>query len=135
MSDHELDFVDDDHDPVDVEILIPEDKDLEEGEEGEDEKEDNADLFEVDYSEEPQEKIANRRTRPYLTKYEKARVIGVRALQINQGAPSLIETTETNPLKIAQLELRENKIPLIIRRYFPNGSYEDWNVTELKYFY
>lgn len=39
---------------------------------------------------------------------------------------------ETDPLKIAQMELTEQKIPLIIRRYLPDGSYEDWPVNELK---
>ena len=38
---------------------------------------------------------------------------------------------ETDPLKIAQKELRERKIPIIIRRYLPNGSSEDWSIDEL----
>ena len=39
---------------------------------------------------------------------------------------------ETNPLKIAMMELKEKKIPFIIRRFQPDGSYEDWRVDELK---
>ena len=38
---------------------------------------------------------------------------------------------ETDPLKIAQIELRERKIPTIIRRYLPDNSYEDWSLDEL----
>jgi DNA-directed RNA polymerase I, II, and III subunit RPABC2 len=75
-------------------------------------------------------------TTPYLTKYEKARVIGARALQISKNSPILISTEirgdETDPIKIAEMELREGKIPFIIRRYLPDGSYEDWPVRELK---
>jgi DNA-directed RNA polymerase I, II, and III subunit RPABC2 len=38
---------------------------------------------------------------------------------------------ETDPLKIAQKELRESKIPIMFRRYLPDGSYEDWGIDEL----
>ena len=72
-------------------------------------------------------------TTPYLTKYEKARVIGARALQISKNAPILVNPQdETDPILIAEKELREHKIPFIIRRFLPDGSYEDWAVKELK---
>ena len=74
-----------------------------------------------------------RTTTPFLTKYEKARVIGARALQISKNAPILVNTdNETDPILIAEKELREHKIPFIIRRVLPDGSYEDWAVKELK---
>jgi len=38
---------------------------------------------------------------------------------------------ETDPLRIAMKELRENKMPIIVRRYLPDGSYEDWAASEL----
>ncbi len=38
---------------------------------------------------------------------------------------------ETDPFQIALKELRERKIPLMVRRYMPNGSYEDWSLKEL----
>jgi len=38
---------------------------------------------------------------------------------------------ETDPLKIAEKELQEKKIPIIIRRYLPSGAFEDWRVCEL----
>ncbi|XP_065906609.1 DNA-directed RNA polymerases I, II, and III subunit RPABC2-like [Dysidea avara] len=73
-----------------------------------------------------------RTTTPYLTKYEKARVVGTRALQISMNAPVMVELEgETDPLKIAMKELKAKKIPLIIRRYLPDKSYEDWAVDEL----
>lgn len=78
-------------------------------------------------------KKAARITTPYLTKYEKARILGTRALQISMGAPVMVEMVgETDPLEIAQKELRERKIPMIIRRFLPDGTFEDWKVSELK---
>ncbi|KAI9798062.1 MAG: DNA-directed RNA polymerases I II and III subunit RPABC2 [Piccolia ochrophora] len=73
-----------------------------------------------------------RSTTPYLTKYERARVLGTRALQISMNAPVLVDLEgETDPLQIAIKELREKKIPLIVRRYLPDGWYEDWTCEEL----
>merc|ERR1712129_22894 len=80
-----------------------------------------------------QDNVVKRITTPYLTKYEKARILGTRALQISMGAPIMIETIgETDPLEIAMKELRERKIPMIIRRFLPDGTFEDWKVSELK---
>ncbi|KAI1807865.1 RNA polymerase Rpb6 [Daldinia bambusicola] len=79
-------------------------------------------------------KIPNeeRTTTPYLTKYERARVLGTRALQISMNAPVLVDLEgESDPLQIAIKELREKKIPLIVRRYLPDGYYEDWSCEEL----
>ncbi|RQM07202.1 hypothetical protein DH86_00000895, partial [Scytalidium sp. 3C] len=64
-------------------------------------------------------KIPNdqRTTTPYMTKYERARILGTRALQISMNAPVLVDLEgETDPLQIAIKELREKKIPLIVRR-------------------
>ncbi|KAI8619274.1 RNA polymerase, subunit omega/K/RPB6 [Chytriomyces sp. MP71] len=73
-----------------------------------------------------------RMTTPYMTKYEKARVLGTRALQISMNAPVMVDLNgESDPLLIAMKELREKKLPLMIRRYLPDGSYEDWAVDEL----
>lgn len=88
-----------------------------------------------------------RTTTPYMTKYERARVLGTRALQIryagrglraaaasaiiyefetdfrfSMNAPVLVDVEgETDPLQIAIKELREKKIPLVVRRYLPDG--------------
>jgi DNA-directed RNA polymerase I, II, and III subunit RPABC2 len=48
------------------------------------------------------------------------------------NAPTLVDLQgETDPLQIAMKELRQHKIPLIVRRYLPDGSYEDWGADEL----
>lgn len=76
--------------------------------------------------------VAERITTRYLTKYERARVLGTRALQISMNAPVMVDAgDETDPLEIAMKELREKKIPFTIRRYLPDGSYEDWSLKEL----
>ncbi|TXT12981.1 hypothetical protein VHUM_01382 [Vanrija humicola] len=67
-----------------------------------------------------------------MTKYERARVLGTRALQISMNAPVLVPVEgETDPLEIALKELAAKKIPLVIRRYLPDNSFEDWKVEEL----
>ncbi|CAD8062694.1 unnamed protein product [Paramecium primaurelia] len=72
-------------------------------------------------------------TPPFLTKYERARVIGTRALQISKNSPIYVDPKETtDPIQVAQQELNENKIPFIIRRYLPNGNFEDWELQELE---
>ncbi|KAG0726800.1 DNA-directed RNA polymerases I, II, and III subunit RPABC2 [Chionoecetes opilio] len=76
--------------------------------------------------------VQKRITTPYMTKYERARVLGTRALQIAMCAPVMVEIdAESDPLQIAAKELRERKIPIIIRRYLPDGSFEDWGIDEL----
>lgn len=75
---------------------------------------------------------SERVTTRYLTKYERARVLGTRALQISMNAPVMVDLDgETDPLRIAEKELRERKIPIIVRRYLPDGSHEDWGIDEL----
>jgi DNA-directed RNA polymerase I, II, and III subunit RPABC2 len=72
-------------------------------------------------------------TPPYLTKYERARILGTRALQISHNAPVLVQLEgELDPLLIAEKELRQRVIPMTVRRHLPDGSYEDWNLTELE---
>jgi len=72
-------------------------------------------------------------TTPYLSKYELARVLGVRAVQISMNSPIRIplKSNEIDPLKIAKKELKAGKSPIIIRRYLPNGEYEDFSVNDL----
>ena len=109
-------------------------------EEEEEEDEEDRHLDEDEKTEEKKKgkiyKKGEGQTTPFLTKYEKARIIGARALQISKNSPILISTdilgNETDPIAIAEMELREGKIPFIIRRYLPDGSYEDWPVKELK---
>ncbi|KAJ2712730.1 subunit common to RNA polymerases I, II, and III [Coemansia spiralis] len=71
-------------------------------------------------------------TTPYMTKYERARILGTRALQISMNAPVMVEPEgESDPYLIALKELRARKIPFVVRRYLPDASYEDWRVAEL----
>lgn len=77
----------------------------------------------------PKEK---RTTTPYMTKYERARILGTRALQISMNAPVLVDLEgETDPLQIAIKELSQRKVPLVVRRFLPDGSFEDWGCEEL----
>jgi len=75
------------------------------------------------------------RTIPFLTKYERARVLGQRAKQINSGAKTFIKVPENviDGAVIAELELAQKRIPFIIRRPFPGGSgCEYWNLKDLE---
>ncbi|KAJ1540106.1 DNA-directed RNA polymerases I II and III subunit RPABC2, partial [Nowakowskiella sp. JEL0078] len=63
-----------------------------------------------------------RNTTPYMTKYEKARILGTRALQISMNAQPMVDLHgESDPLVIAMMELRAKKVPLMVRRYLPDG--------------
>lgn len=93
--------------------------------------EDGIEILEGEAAQQPQQDRPRITTR-YMTKYEKARVLGTRALQISMNAPVMVPLSgETDPLDIAMKELRERKIPFTIRRYLPDGSYEDWRTDEL----
>jgi len=115
------------------------DNEGEEGEEGDKEGEEGADQGVVEVGDAPEDGVAghavdkdDRITTPYMTKYERARILGTRAVQISMNAPVMVELEgETDPLQIALKELRARKIPLTVRRFLPDGSYEDWNVDEL----
>jgi DNA-directed RNA polymerase subunit K/omega len=74
------------------------------------------------------------KTLPYLTKYEKARVLGQRAKQIETGAKPFVKVPENiiDSYVIAELELREKKIPFIIKRPIPGGAFEYWNLRDLE---
>ena len=50
------------------------------------------------------------------TRYERARIIGARALQISMGAPLLVTTSKIDPLEIAIEEFNENSIPITVKR-------------------
>ena len=65
---------------------------------------------------------------PRLTRFEKARIVGARALQIAMGAPILIKLSKvpTNPIDIALEELEKGVLPITIRRTLPDGiTYQD----------
>jgi len=74
------------------------------------------------------------KTLPFMTKYERARVLGQRGKQIECGANPLIKLPEgiIDAHIIAELELQQKKIPFIIRRPLPGGGSEYWNLKDLE---
>ena len=64
---------------------------------------------------------------PMLTRFEKARIMGARALQLSLGAPVFIEIPKnaTTSLEIAMEELKQRVIPIVIKRTLPNGDYQN----------
>lgn len=64
---------------------------------------------------------------PTLTRFEKARILGARALQLSQGAPPFIPipADARTSLDIALKELEDRAIPIVIRRKLPNGDYQN----------
>jgi len=74
------------------------------------------------------------RTIPIMTKYEKTRVLGQRAKQLNEGAPAFIkiDSTVIDGYLIAVKELEQKKTPFIIRRPLPNGGSEYWRIQDLE---
>jgi len=74
------------------------------------------------------------KTYPILSKFEKTRVLGLRAKQINEGAKPFVEVNQENydGYIIASKELVEKKIPFIIRRPMPNGASEYWRLRDLE---
>ena len=76
----------------------------------------------------------NHTTLPIMTRYERAKIIGLRATQINSGADVLIDIPDNiiDGITIAKMELVQKKIPFIIRRPLPNGKSEYWDINELE---
>ena len=74
------------------------------------------------------------RTLPFITKYEKARILGERAKQLNSGAKAFVEVEPTviDGYLIALKEFEQKKIPFILRRPLPNGGCEYWRLRDLE---
>lgn len=74
------------------------------------------------------------RTLPILTKYEQTRILGIRTKQLNNGALPYISVKEDiiDNYLIAQMELKQKKIPFIIGRPLPNNTFEYWNLQDLE---
>jgi DNA-directed RNA polymerase I, II, and III subunit RPABC2 len=72
-----------------------------------------------------------KKTIPILTKFERARIMGVRMQQLAYGAKPRVDTTDLKSIaEIVNKELLERKIPFIIRRTLPNGKFENWKLEE-----
>jgi DNA-directed RNA polymerase subunit K/omega len=132
---------DEDHEPEYTEANVASEAEFRE--EGKEDDED-ADCFYVQALEEEAEvqvakkttkKVPNedRMTTRKLTQYEMVRVLGDRAKQISMNAKVMIKNMEgMSPLEIAIEELRHKVIPFKIRRPMPNGTYEEWKISELE---
>lgn len=91
-------------------------------------------LSNSDYKENNKE--INKISRPVLTKYELTKVIGVRMEQIASGMKPFIHIKHKKNMDIYQIvlmELREKKVPFIIKRNMPNGQFEYWKLQDLEY--
>ncbi len=75
----------------------------------------------------------NHRTYPFLTIYERTKIIGLRANQISRGAVPFITVPPqvTDVKDIARLELEQKRLPFIIKRPLPNGTFEYWRLSDL----
>lgn len=73
------------------------------------------------------------RTYPFLTLYERTKIIGLRANQLSQGSQPFISVAEhvTNVREIARMELEQKRLPYIVKRPLPTGKYEYWRLADL----
>ena len=73
-------------------------------------------------------------TIPFLTKYERTRVLGQRAKQINSGAKAFVNVPEKviDGYLVAEMELMQKRLPFIICRPIPSGGREYWNLKDLE---
>ena len=71
---------------------------------------------------------------PTLTRFERARIVGARALQLSLGAPVFIEIPKnaTSSLEIAMEELKQRVIPIVIKRTLPNGDYQHIPIAQFE---
>ena len=71
---------------------------------------------------------------PTLTRFEKARIMGSRALQLSLGAPPFIDFSKniSTSLEIAMEELHQRVIPIVIRRTLPNGDYQNIPIEQFE---
>lgn len=74
------------------------------------------------------------KTKNILSKYEKVKMIGIRAEQLQRGAETNIKVDESipfNPREIAHEELRQRKLPMMICRKLPDGTKEYWRLDDM----
>ena len=71
---------------------------------------------------------------PTLTRFERARIMGARALQLSLGAPVFIEIPKnaTSSLEITMEELKQRVIPIVIKRTLPNGDYQHLPIDQFE---
>ena len=75
----------------------------------------------------------NHTSPPFLTVYERTKILGTRANQIADGARPFIVVPDhmTDPLEIAKVELEQRRLPFIVKRPMPDGTFEYWRLSDL----
>lgn len=75
----------------------------------------------------------NHKSQPFLSQYEKTSILGFRTNQLAQGARSFIVVPPhvTSTLEIARMELEQRRLPFIIKRPMPDGTFEYWRLNDL----
>ena len=69
-----------------------------------------------------------------LSKYEKTKIIGIRISQLSNGnKPYISDTEDLDYEEIAYQELNNRKLPFLIKRMLPNGTYEYWKIKDMIY--
>jgi DNA-directed RNA polymerase I, II, and III subunit RPABC2 len=70
---------------------------------------------------------------PFLTVFERTKILGARANMIAEGARPFVDVPShvTSPLEIAKLELEQRRLPFIVKRPMPDGSFEYWRLSDL----
>jgi DNA-directed RNA polymerase I, II, and III subunit RPABC2 len=73
------------------------------------------------------------RSVPYLTQFEKTKILGFRSNQLSQGARPLIQVPIhiTDVMDIARLELEQKRLPFLLKRPMPDGTYEYYRLQDL----
>ena len=81
----------------------------------------------------PPENDPKHRSLPFLSIFEKTKILGMRTNQLAQGARPFITVPEyiTDVKEIAILELEQRRLPIIIKRHMPDGSYEKFRLSDL----
>jgi len=76
---------------------------------------------------------SNHMSPPFLTVFERTKILGTRTNQLAEGARPFVTVPEymTNPLDIAKLELTQRRLPFIVKRPMPDGTFEYWRLSDL----
>jgi DNA-directed RNA polymerase I, II, and III subunit RPABC2 len=75
----------------------------------------------------------NHRSQPWMTQYERTKILGFRANQLAQGAKPYVPVPKhvVTTADIARIELKERRLPFIISRIMPDGTFEFWRLSDL----
>ena len=76
---------------------------------------------------------AKHRSVPFLTQFERTKILGFRTNQLSQGSRPYIAVPEhiTDLREIARMELEARRLPIILKRPMPDGTFEKWRLSDL----